>query len=147
MKILLVVDHTSHSEMAVRRIAEQAWPPNTTVRVLMVIKRLAPPAATLWHDAGGNLDRVWMRMRYRAMQRVEDLAASLKGGGLKVETVVRDKELPSTILDEANRWSAHRLVVGLHSLTGIKRRLFELAFRFMSKTLDEDPEQETKKAA
>jgi hypothetical protein len=44
MKILLAVDGSAHSQVAVDEIARRPWPSKSTVRVLSVIQPYTPPA-------------------------------------------------------------------------------------------------------
>lgn len=123
MKILLAIDDSIYSEEAVREVAARAWPPDTSVRVLHVVEKFVPPAAELWHDAGGNLERAHEEVRTRASQMLDRAAEELRSCGLTVETKVRDGDPRTTIIDEAREWSADLIVVGSHGYTGLKRLL------------------------
>ena len=123
MKILLAVDGSEYSAEAVREIAARPWPPQTTVRVLSAVEPITPPAAELWYDAGGSLERAKQEMQRRAEQLTVGVAETLRSSGLAAETVVRDGDPRSVIVDEARDWSADLIVVGSHGYTGIKRWL------------------------
>jgi nucleotide-binding universal stress UspA family protein len=123
MKILLAIDNSEHSAEAVREIAVRPWPPNTTVRVLSAIEPVTPPAVELWYDAGGNLERVQQEMTKRANELTTRGAERLEGKEFAVETMVRDGDPRSVIVDEAANWSADLIVLGSHGYTGIKRLL------------------------
>ena len=123
MKILLAIDNSEHSAEAVREIAARPWPPNTTVRVLSAIEPVTPPAVELWYDAGGNLERVQQEMTKRANELTTRGAERLEGKGFAVETMVRDGDPRSVIVDEAANWSADLIVMGSHGYTGVKRLL------------------------
>jgi hypothetical protein len=43
MKILLAVDSSPESDLAVKVVAARPWPPNTTVEVLSVVERSTVP--------------------------------------------------------------------------------------------------------
>jgi nucleotide-binding universal stress UspA family protein len=123
MKILLAVDGSEYSAEAVREIAARPWPPHTTVRVLSAVEPITPPAAELWYDAGGSLERAKQEMQRRAEQLTVGVAETLRSSGLAAETVVRDGDPRSVIVDEARDWSADLIVIGSHGYTGIKRWL------------------------
>jgi nucleotide-binding universal stress UspA family protein len=123
MKILLAVDGSEYSADAVREIAARPWPPQTTVRVLSAVEPVTPPAAKLWYDAGGSLERARAEMQRSAEQLSVGVAETLRSSGLAAETVVRDGDPRSVIVDEAKNWSADLIVVGSHGYTGMKRWL------------------------
>lgn len=123
MKLLLAVDNSDYSAAAVREVAMRPWPPNTMVRVLSVVEPVTPPAAELWYDAGGSLERVQQEMTKRATQLTTSAAETLKQKGLTVDSAVRDGDARSVIVDEARNWPADLIVLGSHGYTGIKRLL------------------------
>jgi len=123
MKLLLAIDNSDYSAAAVREVAMRPWPPNTMVRVLSVVEPVTPPAAELWYDAGGSLERVQQEMTKRATQLTTSTAETLKQKGLTVDSAVRDGDARSVIVDEARNWPADLIVLGSHGYTGIKRLL------------------------
>ena len=123
MKLLLAIDNSDYSAAAVREVAMRPWPPNTMVRVLSVVEPVTPPAAELWYDAGGSLERVQQEMTKRANQLTTSTAETLKQKGLTVDSAVRDGDARSVIVDEARNWPADLIVLGSHGYTGIKRLL------------------------
>ena len=123
MKILLAVDESPCSEEAIKEVAARTWPPDTTVRVLHVVGKFVPPAAELWYDAGGNLERAREEVKTREAEMLDGVAEKLRSSGLTVETMVRDGDPRTRIVDEAREWSADLIVVGSHGYTGLKRLL------------------------
>jgi len=123
MKLLLAIDNSDYSAAAVREVAMRPWPPNTLVRVLSVVEPVTPPAAELWYDAGGSLERVQQEMTKRATQLTTSTAETLRQKGLTVDSAVRDGDARSVIVDEARNWPADLIVLGSHGYTGIKRLL------------------------
>jgi nucleotide-binding universal stress UspA family protein len=123
MKILLAIDGSEYSAEAVKVIAGRPWPDGTQVRVLSAVERVTPPAAEVWYDAGGSLERAQQEMRTRAEQLTSGVAETLRASGLTVETAVHDGEPRSVIVDEAKEWDADLTVVGSHGHTGLKRWL------------------------
>jgi nucleotide-binding universal stress UspA family protein len=123
MKVLLAVDHSEHSAEAIKEVAKRPWPPKTIVRVISVVEPVPPPAAELWYDASGSLERVQQEMTKRAAGLTEKTSESLKRKGLKIETAVSEGDARSVIVDEARKWSADLIVLGSHGYTGMKRLL------------------------
>jgi nucleotide-binding universal stress UspA family protein len=91
--------------------------------VISVVEPVSPPAAELWYDAGGSLERVQQEMVQRATELTKKTSERLKRKGLKIESVVREGDARSVIVDEARKWSADLIVLGSHGYTGIKRLL------------------------
>ena len=123
MKLLLAIDSSKYSTEAIREVARRPWPLKTIVRVLSVVEPFPPPAAELWYDAGGSLERAQQEMTKRATKLTQKVSESLKRKGLKIESAVREGDARSVIVDEARKWSADLIVLGSHGYTGIKRLL------------------------
>lgn len=123
MKILLAVDASEYSAAAVEAVTARPWPPGTAVRVLSAVERVVPPAAEVWYDAGGSLERARQELTKHADQLTAGVAERLRAAGLTAETAVRDGDPRSAIVDEAEGWDADLIVVGSHGYTGLKRWL------------------------
>jgi nucleotide-binding universal stress UspA family protein len=123
MKILLAVDESEYSAAAAAAVATRPWPSGTIVRVLTAREPVVPPAAELWYDAGGSIERAQQELTARAEQLTAGVAETLRASGLTTETAVRDGEPRSVIVDEARDWSADLIVIGSHGYTGLKRWL------------------------
>jgi general stress protein 26/nucleotide-binding universal stress UspA family protein len=123
MKILLAVDDSPNSSEAVREVIERTWPPDTIVRVLSAVEDIPPPAADLWYDASGSIERANQELEERFEQLSARIAESLADAGLKAEPVIRHGDPRSVIVEEATEWSADLIVVGSHGYTGLKRLL------------------------
>src|SRR5688500_11997669 len=123
MKLLLAIDNSDYSAVAIKEVAKRPWPPKTIVRVISIVEPVPPPAAELWYDASGSLERGQKEMKKRATELTLTASQSLKRKGLKSEAAVREGDARSVIVDEARRWSADLIVLGSHGYTGIKRLL------------------------
>lgn len=123
MKILLPIDESWCSEDAVTEVGERAWGSDTTVRLLHVIERFAPPAADLWYDAGGSLDLARYELTERNEETIKRIADQLRQHGLYVETVVRNGNPAKVIVDEAYEWDADLIVLGTHGYSLLARLL------------------------
>ena len=123
MKILLAVDGSEYSAAAAEAVAARPWPSGTTVRVLSAVERVVPPAAEIWYDAGGSLERTRQELTKHADQLTAGVAETLRAAGLTAKAAVRDGDPRSVIVDEAEAWDADLIVVGSHGYTGLKRWL------------------------
>lgn len=133
MRILLAIDESDESKLAVRALAERAWPAGTQVRVLNVIASdpaLAPstvpvPSAPLsevppWPE--GTLQT--RELLDAAARRIADAAVqTLHGAGLRAETAIRQGSPGSEIIAEARELRADLIVVGSHGRSAISRIL------------------------
>ena len=122
MKILLAVDGSPHSQDAVDEIARRPWPPEVTIRVLSAIQPYTPPA-TEFVLAGATLEDMRRKQTSEAEGLTARAAAAVKSASVTTETVVREGDPRSAIVDEAEEWGADLIVVGSHGRTGLKRWL------------------------
>ena len=120
MKILLAIDGSPHSQDAVDEIARRPWPTGTAVRLVSVIRPYAPPATEVVL-AAATVDTIRQQQMSDAEQLTARAGELLAEPGLSVETVVREGDARSAILDEAESWGADLIVVGSHGRTGLKR--------------------------
>jgi nucleotide-binding universal stress UspA family protein len=123
MKIILAVDDSEYSFEAVESVRAQQLPPGTEVRVLSAVEQIPPPAAALWYDAHGSLEDAHQRLSNHAAVLTQGAVEALRSAGLNAESVVRQGDPRSVIVDEAKDWDADLIVLGSHGYTGIKRWL------------------------
>jgi nucleotide-binding universal stress UspA family protein len=123
MKIILAVDGSPHSAYAAEAVAVRPWPSRTVVRVLSAVESVTPPAAELWYDASGSIERIQQEMTTQAERLTHEYAETLRTSGLTAETAVRYGDARSVIVDEAKQWDADLVVVGSHGHTGLMRWL------------------------
>ena len=122
MKILLAVDGSPHSEDAAEEVGRRPWPSDSTIRVLSVIQPYPPPA-TEFVLAAATLEDIRGQQTKEADLLTRRVADTLKGTSSSPETVVREGDPRSAIVDEASEWGADLIVVGSHGRTGVKRWL------------------------
>jgi nucleotide-binding universal stress UspA family protein len=122
MKILLAVDESPHSQEAVDEVARRPWPSHSIIRVLSVIQPYTPPA-TEFVLTGATLEDMRRQQTLEAERLTNRAAEAVKTLSVSPETVVREGDPRSEIVDEAVEWGADLIVVGSHGRTGIKRWL------------------------
>jgi nucleotide-binding universal stress UspA family protein len=125
MRVLLAVDGSAYSEAAIRAVVSRPWPDGTTVRVLSAIRVMAvlPPVGDLLGVAGVAETPGKQKIRADAERLVTEVAARIRTAGLNAESVVKEGDPRSVIVDEAAEWVADLIVVGSHGHTGITRWL------------------------
>lgn len=127
MKILLATDGSQYSQLAARSIAERPWPPGTEVRILSVADhhvRLYASVDRRHFDA-----HAMQALEEQAMARAKEAVSSaekiiLKGHLPASVSVVPASTTPQeVILNEAKRWNASLIVLGVHGQIGLTRLL------------------------
>jgi nucleotide-binding universal stress UspA family protein len=119
MKILIGVDDSSFSQIAVEEVARRLWEPGTEVKVLSVIEAPYNPAPTTREGAASeNPFKI-------ARASVDNAAEVLRGSGNKFEVTcdIIEGSPKKIILDEAESWGADLIVVGSHGRRGLDRFL------------------------
>ena len=125
MKILLAIDGSPHSDLAVKQVASQPWPPHTTVEILTVIHSTIPMLTepTLMVAAAS----VQQAQELRAVApAVVDSARTLivqSAPRLRVTTKVVDGAPAHSIVDEARAWGADLIVLGSHGYGFVTRMI------------------------
>jgi len=76
MKLLLAIDNSKYSVAAIKEVAKRPWPPKTIVRVISVAEPVPLPAAELWFEASGSLERVQQEMTKRAAKLTQKTSES-----------------------------------------------------------------------
>ena len=123
MRVLLAVDGSPHSHIAVDEVAERLWPERTRIKVLTVIHAAAPlaidPAFVL---AAAHVEQV-EGQRLLAPVVVDSAAEKLRirAPHLVVTTTVVEGNPKDVIIEEAREWDADLIVVGSHGYGRLKR--------------------------
>jgi len=113
MKILLAIDSSAASQVAVDQVASRPWPANSQVRVLTVVE-LSQPFA---------LAPVIEEVNARARQLVEEAAQRLRSQGAQAEAKVGQGDPKTVILEHATELDADLIVMGAHGSSAIERFL------------------------
>jgi nucleotide-binding universal stress UspA family protein len=127
MKILLAIDGSPCSELAVAEVAQRPWPEDSQVRVISVVEPPAPLVAEPYLGVAGYFEQVERLKQKQAEAIVEGAAAILREGrgtsqmGVAAETITGSPK--RTIVEEAERWGADLVVVGSHGYHTWERML------------------------
>lgn len=126
MKILIAVDGSPFSDVAVEHVARRPWPAGSKVLVLTAFE--APLAATpdIWTLPSDYFEQVERSVRMHADSVIEAavsrLAAAL-GPDIEVKGKCVSGAPKQVILDEAENWKADLIVVGSHGYPAWERLL------------------------
>jgi nucleotide-binding universal stress UspA family protein len=110
MKIILAVDSSAASEVAIREVAARPWPAGTSVEVLTVVEPWEIPVLL----EGQN--RSAMEMLQRAFRQ-------LNAAGIVTTTKLTSGEPKAVIIDRATETHADLVVMGSHGTTGLTKFL------------------------
>jgi nucleotide-binding universal stress UspA family protein len=130
MKILLCVDSSEHSKLAVEAVASQCRPHESEVRVLHVLQPIAISAAPQMdpmytpelQDQGGE-----------AKKLVERVVAGLRSAGFQAESMLVKGDVRETVVEAAENWHADLIVVGSRGKGGLRRLLLGSVAEFVAR--------------
>jgi nucleotide-binding universal stress UspA family protein len=127
MKILLAIDGSPCSEVAVKEVATMQWPAGTEVKVLSAATVLRPNAPDPFHVVGPMrlklLEREQVRLRDLVTRTADWLRDNAVDKSLQIETAVVEGDPKVVIIEEAEQWGADLIVVGCHGYGSVKRFL------------------------
>lgn len=108
MKILLALDSSASSNVALEEVATRPWPPGTNIEVLNVVEPWDVPALM------EGLNRSATELLNRALRRLTDAK-------VKATTFTLCGEPKALIIDRAGDISADLVVVGSRGVTGLTK--------------------------
>jgi nucleotide-binding universal stress UspA family protein len=117
MKILLAVDGSPCSDVAVEEIARRPWPEGSSVKVLNAFELPLPVAPEGWALPPNYFDELDQAVRKQAQSTIDRALEKLR---TKLDkTITLEGEFfpgppRAVILDEAESWGADLIVVGSH---------------------------------
>jgi nucleotide-binding universal stress UspA family protein len=116
MKILIGVDDSSFSRIAVEEVARRSWRSGTAVKILSVIE--SPYNPTPGEGISENPYKI-------ARASVDDATEVLRRSGNNFEIIgdIIEGSPKRVILEEAEAWEADLIVVGSHGRRGLDRFL------------------------
>jgi nucleotide-binding universal stress UspA family protein len=113
MKVVLAIDGSAPSAVAVDLVSHVAWPAGTTIRIIQAIQTGADLFGGPWPAvAAAQADRVEAASRRHAESAVREAAARVARADLTAETGVLLGRASTAILDEARTSRADLIVVG-----------------------------------
>ena len=127
MRVLLAVDGSACSEVAVQTVIHRFRPEDTQVRVLHAVEwmREMPLCFQYAHGPKAGDDVVECRNKSfeRARDLVERIAAQLEFKGFQPSVLTPDADPRHAIVEAAREWAADVIVMGSHGRRGLDRLL------------------------
>jgi nucleotide-binding universal stress UspA family protein len=127
MKILLAIDGSPCSEVAVKEVGARQWPPRSQLKVLSAAIVPRPNAPDPLHVVYPMRLKLLEREEARLRDLVTHTAGWLRDNAveksLQIETAVIEGEPKVVIIDEAEQCGADLIVVGCHGYGPVKRFL------------------------
>lgn len=124
MRILLAIDGSQCSDVAVAEIARRPWPQNSELKVLTVVEPLPVTAMTeTWTLPTDYYDQWEKAVEDAAREIIEKALAKLRASpeALEITTEIVKGHPRDVILEAARRYQADLIVVGSHGYRGLKR--------------------------
>lgn len=124
MKILLAIDGSPCSDVAVKEVAGRPWPADSQVRIISVVEPPFSIAAEGWVPPDDYMERLEQAAREQAraaIKRAEERVRAGAGDSLQVSAEIIRGYGKDTILNEAESWGADLIVLGSHGYRGLKR--------------------------
>lgn len=127
MKILIPVDGSPCSDAAVAEVARRPWPEESVIKVLFVIHAAVPLVLDPFLVVASAHFESIAHERKISGHVVDKATSSLREGsgthGLDIVGESAEGAPKEVILDEAERWGAHLLVLGSHGRGAVNRFL------------------------
>jgi nucleotide-binding universal stress UspA family protein len=129
MRILLAVDGSEPSDVAVEEIANRPWPAGSEVRVISAVHLPFTPTPETWALPESYYSTVEKIAREQAESAINNAIAKLRESNeareipltLSEEVIVGHAE--EVIINEAKRWNADLIALGSHGYSGFERFL------------------------
>jgi nucleotide-binding universal stress UspA family protein len=127
MRILLAIDGSPCSDLAVAEVARRPWPDDSQLRVISVVEPPGALTAEPYMGVVGYFEEV-ERLKHQKAEEVLDSAAGVLRGGagtarMPVTTEALTGSPKRTIVEDAEAWGADLIVVGSHGYHTWERML------------------------
>jgi nucleotide-binding universal stress UspA family protein len=123
VNILIAIDGSECSDIAVEEVAKRPWPADSVVRIISVAETLPLELLSLPPRYREDIERA---ARQQAQTVVERAIARLRDSDVRIlpiSSIVVVDSPKDAIVEEAERWGADLIVVGSHGYRGPERAL------------------------
>ena len=124
MKVLIAVDQSECSQMAVQSVVKRHWPTNSEFRIISVCEPIATQC--VGYSAAyfpTVLVEAEQSLRKQSKEYIKETVAEVQKNFVdhKVSGEVLDGYAWRSIVDDANHWGADLIIVGSHGRSGLSR--------------------------
>ncbi len=127
MRVLLAVDGSPCSEMAVQAVIDRFPPGDTQVKVIHAVEWMREMPLCFQYGSGPNAGHDVVASRHNSFERarelVERVAAQLEFKGFHPSVATPDADPRHAIVEAAREWPADLIVLGSHGRKGLDRLL------------------------
>lgn len=126
MKILLAVDGSAGSDVAVQQIIARPWPTGSAVKIISVVELLTTVTPENFWVPDNYYLQLDQSLQEQARTAIERAVAKFNEAGspLVISTEIINGVAKEAIVDEAERWEADLIVLGSHGHRALRRFLF-----------------------
>lgn len=126
VRIVIGVDSSPGSQVAVQAVKNREWPKNTQIRIVSAIGHRLVTMTRVGHLVPPDIPppgELKNRERAAALQMTDSFANGLRDRFPNVTTVVHEGDAKRIIVNEAEGWEADSIFVGARSLGQLRRFL------------------------
>jgi nucleotide-binding universal stress UspA family protein len=126
MKVLLAIDGSECSDVAVNEVASRPWPAVSEFKILTAYELPLMPTPEAWAISADYCDRLSDAVREQALTTSEAARTKLTGafgGKFSVTSEILAGSPKAVILERAESWDADLIVMGSHGYRAWERFL------------------------
>lgn len=121
MKLILGVDDSPFSALAVEYVRGASWPAGTTITVICAVPPILVAIPGEYLSMADELEKLQLEQRAAGTQHVKAIEEELTASGVKVEGRVVDGDPREVLVEAARTTHADLLIVGSHGRTGLSK--------------------------
>ncbi len=124
MKILLAVDGSQCSDLAVSEVARRPWPEESQIEIITVIEPLLLPMSEPMAIPGDYFEQAEQVAQEQAAAVIEKATEAIRSAhptGIAITSEILRGNPKQVIVEEAERWKADLIIVGSHGYKGFTR--------------------------
>ncbi|MBK7599107.1 MAG: universal stress protein [Acidobacteria bacterium] len=117
MKLLLAIDDSACSDVAIKAVEERPWPKGSEARIISVIDPPLSPTPQLMRVTNNQVDDLVQAVQLHYEAILKTAARRLnngRSGPIRVTEVVKQGHASEEIIKEAEAWGADIIVIGSH---------------------------------
>ena len=126
MRILLAVDGSRFSDLAISEVSTRPWPADTEIKIVTAFQVPITPSPEVWTISDEYYPALEQIAREQAQSIVNTAVAKLREAlpqSLSLTGEALNGPPREVILDEADRWNADLIVMGSHGYGAWQRLL------------------------